>query len=555
MTSTKSLHSLLLVLLLGLAPFLASCGGNGTTESSREAPAQAQIPEEPVRGGTAIIGYTGDISGVNILASSSSQPTTELCQRLFLNLLEEQPDYQDSPPTFRPELAESWEFSEDNKALTFRIREGLLWSDGVPITAEDVRWTWEAQVSPEVAWDNASLKATITDVEVVDERTVRFHFTHAYPGQLVHVNEGVILPKHAWEKLPFSEWKRNNRWFVENLVVSGPFDLEEWKPQQEIVLRRNERYFETGKPYLDRAVLRIIPDSASQLTQLLAGSLDFMRQVPAAMADRVAAGPDTKLLTFWPPQFTTLIWNLRNPLFADTQVRQALTLAIDRQAIVDTIWFGYARTSPSPYITSVWGHNPDIQELPYDPDQARKLLAAAGWSDSDGDGTLDRNGKPFRFELMVNAGNQERVDAAVMIQQQLSQVGVDVRPATLDWNAIGDLLDRRAFESTITGLAVETSLDLSPYFHSESIEERLNLSSYSNAEVDRLLEAARSELELENSKPYLYEIQELLHRDQPMTILWEPQRLVGMSWRLQGARPNPISTLHNLHEWWLIPDS
>jgi peptide/nickel transport system substrate-binding protein len=541
---------------LGLAPFLASCGGGDTvTERPGDGPAGEQIPQGPVRGGTAIIGYTGDISGVNVLASTSSQPTTELCQRLFLSLLEEQPDYQDSPPTFRPELAESWEFSDDNKTLTFRIREGLVWSDGVPITAEDVHWTWQAQTSPEVAWDNSSLKATITDVEVVDQRTVRFHFTHAYPGQLVHVNEGVILPKHAWGKLPFSEWRRNSRWFVEHLVVSGPFDLEDWKPQQEIVLRRNERYFEPGKPYLDRAVLRIIPDSSSQLTQLLAGSLDFMRQVPAAMADRVAAGPKTKLLTFWPPQFTTLIWNLRNPLFEDTQVRQALTLAIDRQAIVDTIWFGYARTSPSPYITSVWGHNPNIEELPYDPDQARQLLAAAGWKDANGDGILDREGKPFRFELMVNAGNQERVDAAVMIQQQLRQVGIDVQPATLDWNAIGDLLDRRAFEATITGLAVETSLDLSPYFHSKSIEERLNLSSYSNREVDRLLDAARSELELENSKPYLYEIQEILHRDQPMTILWEPQRLVGMSWRLQGARPNPISTLHNLHEWWLIPES
>ncbi|MDY7093985.1 MAG: ABC transporter substrate-binding protein [Acidobacteriota bacterium] len=552
MTSSKSLQSLLLVLFLGLAPFLAGCGGD---DGTGEGPPHGPIPEEPVRGGTAVIGYTGDISGVNILATSSSQPTTELCQRLFLSLLEEQPDYQESPPTFRPELAESWEFSEDNKTLTFHIRKGLVWSDGVPITAEDVRWTWEAQTSPEIAWDNASLKATITQVEVLDEHTVRFHFTHAYPGQLVHVNEGVILPKHAWEKLPFSEWRRNGRWFVDNLVVSGPFDLEDWKPQQEIVLRRNERYFEPGKPYLDRAVLRIIPDSASQLTQLLAGSLDFMRQVPAATADRVAAGPDTKLVTFWPPQFTTLIWNLRNPLFADTQVRQALTLAIDRQAIVDTIWFGYARTSPSPYITSVWGHNPDIEEFPYDPDQARELLAAAGWKDADGDGILDRDGQPFRFELMVNAGNQERVDAAVMIQQQLRQVGIDVQPATLDWNAIGDLLDRRAFEATITGLAVETSLDLSPYFHSQSIEERLNLSSYSNPEVDRLLEAARSELELENSKPYLYKIQELLHRDQPMTILWEPQRLVGMSWRLQGARPNPISTLHNLHEWWLIPES
>jgi peptide/nickel transport system substrate-binding protein len=371
----------------------------------------------------------------------------------------------------------------------------------------------------------------------------------------VHANEGVILPKHAWSKLPFDQWLRNGPWFVENLVVSGPFTLESWKPQQEIVLRRNDRYYETGKPYLERVILRIIPDASSQLTQLLGGDVDLVRQVPAAMAKKIAENPRTRLISFWPSQFTALIWNLRNPLFDRAEVRRAMTLAIDRQTIVDTIWNGYARTSASPYISSVWGHNPAIKVMPYDPEAARELLAGQGWSDHDGDGVVDRDGRAFSFDLLVNAGNQERVDAAVMIQEQLRRIGVQARPLTLDWNTIGDLLDRRDFDATITGLSVETSLDLSPYFHSESIDLRLNLGSYANPEVDRLLEQARAQINLEDSKPFLFRIQEIFDEEQPQTILWEPQRLIGISRRIEDARPTAIGTLHNLQEWWLAPGS
>lgn len=550
MTPSKILYLLPKAGLVALLAWSAACGGPASPPAEEAAPAAG-----PRRGGTVVIGFTGDISGVNVLASgSSSLPTTETTQQLFIGLLDEQPDFQDNPPSFEPRLAESWEFSEDHEVLTFHLRQDVVWSDGVPLTAEDVRWTWEAQTSPEVHWDNSSMKSSITDVEVVDPYTVRFHFTHAYPGQLVHANEGVILPKHVWSQLPFDQWHSHGPWFVEHLVVSGPFTLESWKPQQEIVLRRNDLYYEKGKPYLDRVILRIIPDASSQMTQLLGGDVDFVRQIPAAMAEKIAENPRTRLVTFWPSQFTTLIWNLRNPLFESVDVRRAMTFGIDRQTIVDTIWNGYARTSASPYISSVWGHNPAIKPLPYDPEAARKLLAGQGWTDSDGDGVLDRDGTPFRFDLLVNAGNQERVDAAVMIQAQLRRIGVQAQPLTLDWNTIGDMLDRREFDATITGLSVETSLDLSPYFHSDSIDLRLNLGSYSNPEVDKLLEQARAQLDLEDSKPYLFRIQEIFEEEQPQTILWEPQRVIGLSRRIQDAHPTAIGTLQNIQDWWVLPE-
>jgi peptide/nickel transport system substrate-binding protein len=523
---------------------LGACFGNS------EAPAP-QDPDTPRRGGTMVLGYIADIEGVNVLASTSSQPTTDVAQRLFLTLLKEHADIETNPPSFSPQLAESYEWSKDHLHLTFHLRKDVVWSDDTPLTAEDVRWTWQAQRSPEVAWDNATMKANITDVEVVDPHTVRFHFTHRYPGQMVHANEGVILPRHVWSKLPLDQWRNNSQWFLDHLVVSGPYTLERWVPQQEVVLVRNEKYFEEDLPYIDRLVFRIIPDSGAQLTQFFSGTLDYVRQVPSSMAEQVKANPKTKMVTYWPVQWNMVIWNLKNPMFEEATVRRALTMAIDRQTLVDTLWYGYAKVAASPLISNVWGHNPEIRPLPFDPEEAKRLLTEAGWVDADGDGIREKDGLRFSFELATNAGNQERTDATVMVQENLRQVGIEVKPRVLEWNTMSSRTTSGDFEAIIIALSIETSLDLTAYFHTNSIGKELNFGGYSNPEVDRLLEESRQQTELEETRPYLYKIQEILHQDQPQTVLWESQRLTGLSARVQGAKPNAVSSVYDLHKWWL----
>ncbi len=185
--------------------------------------ASEKTPAGPRRGGTVVTGWTAEPRRGQRLILPASQMNSEVQYRMFLHLVEEQPDFQDHPPTFKPLLAKSYEWSADHKILTFRLREDVVWSDGVPVTAEDVRWTWQAQIHPDVAWEGADSKRWITDVEVVDPHTVRFHFERAYAKQLLDANECPILPKHAWEKLPFSQWRQNNDWFRQHLVVDGPF--------------------------------------------------------------------------------------------------------------------------------------------------------------------------------------------------------------------------------------------------------------------------------------------------------------------------------------------
>jgi peptide/nickel transport system substrate-binding protein len=505
----------------------------------------------PHRGGTVVTGWTAEPGGVNSLILPSTQINNEMLFRVFLHLVEEQADFQQHPATFKPELAKSYDWSPDHKVLTFHLRDDVVWSDGVPVTAADVRWTWQAQRDPDVAWELADSKHWIDDVEAVDPHTVRFHFSRVYAKQLLDANEGPIFPKHAWETLPFAQWRKNNDWFRRHLVVDGPFTIASWQPQQQIVLQRNDKYYEKGLPYLDRVVMRQIRDQASGLTQLLSGELDFLPQIGPTDAPRVQASPRLELITYWFNIYVAVVWNNEDPLFRDPEVRRALTLAIDRRTIVDTLLKSYGKVADSPILTSVWAHDPAVHPWPYDPREAARILAARGWKDTDGDGVLDKDGKPFAFELLTNTGNQLRADATVMIQNQLQKVHVRATPRQVEFNTLAAVTIAGKFEASMMGYTIDTSLDLRSNFDSAAIAEGSNYSRYRSPQVDHLVDLAGAQPDILAERPYLDQIQEIVHREQPVTFLWESQRLTAVNKRVRNVRPTATFSFFNLKEWWV----
>ncbi len=501
---------------------------------------------------TVVVAYSVDIQGVNeLITQSTAVMNALLYQAWFRVLVDEMPDYEDGPPSFEPQLAKNYEFSDDRLALTFYMRDDIQWSDGVPVTAEDVRWTWQAQTHPEIAWGFIDAKKWITDVEVVDPYTVTYHFSKAYSGQLQDAMLGVVLPKHAWSKLPFKEWRQNSDWFVENLVVNGPFTLESWTPQQRYVIRRNESYYEEDMPKVDRVVFEVIPEESSRLALMRSKKAHMMEFIHPADAGVIEGDPDLRLLTHIPRYFFFLQWNVSRALFADKRVRQALTMGIDRQEIVDSIYYGYASVGHSVFPSNHWAHNKDLEPWPYDPGRAREMLAELGWVDTDGDGIIERDGEPFSFELVTNSESQVRIDLIVMIQEHLKRIGVDVRTRSMEFNALLRPLGDHDFDVVMGGLALDTSLNTEYFFHSTGISGAFNWGMYSNPEMDQLIEEVNNYIDPVAAKPLFDQLQDLLHEELPMTFLYEQLRLSAAHKNLQGVEPNHVSPFYNLMNWRL----
>ncbi len=529
------LATLLLALLLALS---IGCG---------------EKPADPKTGPSTITTVQlADLVGFNeLLVPATPIHTGVLNYGLFLPLLEEQANYQSGPPTMKPRLAESWEFSEDRKTLTFKLRPGLVWSDGEPITSADVVFTFEAQKTPEMGWQNAESKDRIEKVEALDPLTARFTFSEAYSTQLLDANEGIILPKHAWSKIPFAEWRENADFFNKNLVTSGPFKVESWQPQQRLVLTRNERYFEPGLPKVDRVVFNVVPDEASHVALLRSGAADIIELVPYPNLDAVKQDPNLVLLLHEPRTYFYIGWNVTRSFLGEKEVRQALTMAIDRQNIVDSLLFGYGKVACSPYPSSFWVRNKDIKPWPFDPQRAKELLASRGFKDTDGDGILERDGKRFEIELLAPAENLLRRNIALLAQEQLKNIGVAVTPRVIEFNAMIEPLQKHEFDAMVGGLAISTNLSLFHTFHTNG-KDSFNWGLYSNPEVDHLIETIDAAIDPRTVKAEFDQLQLLLHEEQPVTFTYESQRLGAANKRVKNIDPNALSFFFNLRNWELV---
>jgi peptide/nickel transport system substrate-binding protein len=504
--------------------------------------------EGPRRGGQVIIGTPTDVSTFNEYQSAGESTENAIIDLMFPSLMVEQPDYQLHPPSFAPRLATSWEFSQDNRTLTFHLRDNARWSDGEPVTAQDVRFTFMVQKDKRVGSSGLEFKDFIDDVEVVDQFTVRFHFTRVYPYQLMDANDGHIVPAHAWGKVPFEKWRNTD--FEAILVTSGPFRLASHNPNQTLTLDRDPGYWGSPRPYLDRLVFRVIPESSSLLNQLMAGEIDLVQQIQPAEARRVRDNPNLELVEIPSRNWAFAGWNNRKELFADRRVRRALSLGINRKAAVDTVYHGFAQLARGPVLSSMWAFNRNLQDLPYDPQQATELLAEAGWKKGPG-GALMRNGKPFAFDLAYPSVNPLRAQMAVLIQADLARLGITVRPLQMEFTAFVAAAEGGQFDAILWAWDEATKVDLTTEWCTPSeTAGSLNLVGYSNAEVDRLIAAAREEPDYTRSKVVLDRIQEIIVDDQPVTFLYEPKLLVGINRRIRGADINTSGILFNVEEWY-----
>ena len=519
---------------------LASCGGADEPGSPPPSPA-------PAAGGIAVLGSISDVDSWNEYLSRQAFANSVL-RRIYLRLARDGGEDASARPVYEPELAESWETAEDGRSITFRLRKAQ-WSDGRPITALDVRFTWTAQTHPDVAWAGVSSKEFITDVEVVDARTVRFHFDRVYPYQMTDAIDGGILPAHVFSEVPFAAWATHP--WSEVRIASGPFVLEEHRVGEEIVLVRNPRFYAADEVYLDGFVVRVVPDAVNLLTQLRSGNIDYMENVLPRDAERVGTDGGTSLLPFDYPSYHYIGWNGAREPFDDPEVRRALTMAIDREAIVEELLYGFGRVSAGPWLSFRWGADPDLEPLPYDPGGAKRILADRGYRLQDG--VLVKDGRPFAFTMTTNAGNRVREEVLVKVQAQLARLGIEVALQPLEMGAFRKKVGTGDYDAYVGGWVFAGKTELKVLFDSSSAPpDGLNMVAYRSGDVDRLLGRIGDAATHGELQPILFEIQRQIHEDQPYTFLFESQRLAGVSARLENVGIDaPADPLRFLERAWM----
>ncbi len=497
------------------------------------------------RRGTLVVGEISDFESLNPMGTSDAH-ARDIYNLLFLSLLDEQPDFI----TFEPRLAESYAFSNDRARLVFHLRRDVFWSDGVPCTAHDVVATFLLQKNPDVMWSGRHLKERIDSVTVDDDFTVVYHFNKVYPYQVMDANDGPIMPKHAIEGVPPSEIRMIE---AEDLPVNGPFRILEWEKGQALTLVPNERYYDEGKPYLERVVFKIIPDQVTLLTQLRGGEIDCMESIPYAEIEKLRkSNRELQIFDYETRAYIFIGWNGAHPLFGSRNVRRALTMAIDRSLVIDNLTYGFAEECTGPFVPLIWAYNPDIEPLPYDPERAREILAGEGFVDTDGDGWLDRGGETFEFELLTNYGNQVRADIQVMVQEMLRKVGIKVNASSLEWLVYLDRLKSSDYDAVVHAWRVATKADLAPMWSCEARRaDGYNRFDYCNPTVDSLNALAASILDFEEAKPLFYRAQKIIYKDQPYTFLYTPHALAAINTRFKNVHPDPIGMYHFLYEWWV----
>ena len=530
------LASLLLLLFLQ-----AACdNGKGAARPA------SRGPGVPAYGDALVVGSIGEPSTlIPVLASDSA--SHEVAGHIYNGLVR-----YDKNLKLEGDLARSWEISQDGLTITFRLRRGVKWHDGHEFTSRDVMYTYLVTIDPKTPTAYAEAFRQVKKAEAPDSHTFRVTYDKPFAPALESWGMA-ILPAHLLEGKDITKSELARR-----PVGTGSYVFKEWLAGQRLVLEANRDYYE-GRPRIVRYIYRIIPDSSTMYMELKSGALDMMGLSPVQYS-RQTENPDflSRFNKYRYPAsaFTYLGYNLRHPLFADRRVRQALTSAINKEEIVHGVLLGMGQIAHGPYKPGTWAFNAHIPDFEYDPERARVLLAEAGWRERSGDGILVKDGKPFRFTILTNQGNAERLKTALIIQSRLKKIGIDVKIRVIEWASfLSQFIDKGNFEAVLLGWSISPDPDMFDIWHSSKTgPKELNFIGYKNPEVDRLLEEGRGTFDVEQRKRCYYRFQEILAQDQPYTFLYVPDALPAVSARFRGIEPAPAGISHNLIRWYVLKE-
>lgn len=506
-------------------------------------------------GGTVVVGTSAEIpQGLNGFVSSSYEAQQHQAFVGLMTLIQ----FDDTlEPT--PYLASSWEISPDDTQITFVLRDDVYWHDGELTTAEDVAFTFRVASNPETGFPNTAYWTYYEGVEVIDDRTVVFTVQpHAEP--LDPWRAMPIMPEHLLGDVPPSELAQHP-YGTQCPVGNGPFRFVQHDQEERWIFDANPAFPEDlgGRPYVDRYIYRIIPETTTRLAELLTGNLDVYIAPTPDQRERIEESELADFVSFPFRNYTFVGWNSRKPQLADARVRQALTLGTNRMDFLRGSRNGLGSLANTSVPTFHFAYDRSYEDrMGYDPERARALLDEAGWIDRDGDGVRENEeGLPLAISIKYNNGNEERRNIAELMQVQLREIGVDVTPLVVEWSTlIGQINDPdlRDFDGVVMGWTSEFRLDDSDLFHSDRRDLPFAWAGTQNPEIDRLLDTLQLVTSREEAIPLWREYQEAIIAEQPYTFIYYPDRLEGISTRLRDVEMDVRGEWLNIHEWWIPAD-
>lgn len=503
----------------------------------------------PDRGGTFVEGVAGNPQYLNPLLSQFNQVDGVLVALLFAGLTR-----LDEQGNVVSDLAETWTASSDGLTYDFRLRQGLFWHDAAAITAADVLYTVGAMQAEDfpgladlsVLW--RAVQATAPDGP--EGLAVRFTLKQPLASFPDYTTIG-LLPAHLWERVPTAEMLSSQ--LNTRPVGAGPFQLVQISATR-AELTANPRYH-GAMPYLTGLSFRFYPDRQSLLPAFDRGEIDGISYVASEDLAEAKKRNDLQLFSAPLSGYTLIYLNQQNPntpFFQETAIRQALLLALDRQALIDQALQGQGLVAHSPFLPGTWAYDAETPPYNYDPDRARRLLDEAGWLDSDGDGVRERDGKQLKFILV---GDSRPLIEAIATAWSAVGVKAAAQPVTLA-GLTSDLLTPRSFDAALVHWELSGDPDPYPLWHSTQIKDGQNYSGWSLRTTDEAIERARAISDQAMRRSYYGVFQRAFAAEAPALLLYYPIYTYGVRTKVHDVQIGPLNSpadrFRSIANWYIV---
>jgi peptide/nickel transport system substrate-binding protein len=471
---------------------------------------------------------------------------------------------------FRPMLAERWEWSEDNNLLRLYLRKDIFWSDGKPITAEDIVFSFDVYSDPKVEsrfFGQFENFYTIDDMQIDINKTFKIisptileiNFREDSNPSLLDINLEII-PKHIWSQLKREEFPQAKINFEP--ITSGPFKLSKWEREALISLRIDSSSFLYNPDNFKEIIFKIVPDYKSRITQLKTGAIDIVDNIKSEDVSEIKLANNLKIAALRGRDYDYVGWNHINPqeyqkskvipnkFFSSSNVRKALTYAINRKEIIESYLseFGEICRGPVSPMFKIY-YDSGLPANDYSPEKAKEILKDAGWNDKNGDGIIENGDVDFSFDLYTNTANPRRNYVATIVKNNLRAVGIEVNVQMLETGAFVERLMKRDYDAWIAGWTIPIPIDLNPYWNSDQEIGFLNFSTYQNDGKDEILEKLQQRL-TESEKIKLYkDLQSIFQEDEPVTFLYWFDNLIVYNKRISEINFSMLGLVKNAWEW------